>query len=134
MDTAPNRFRNPYVVLGIPFGASADEAMAAFAGKARGLRRVPNGAERLRDLTWALNQVQEVLKEPRLALEIYRVPADPRCFAPLGPGVLSPSPERLSRQTDSSEREVERLFREVEGEARRALLVEVAEASRLPAR
>src|SRR5262245_16846577 len=95
--------RNPYVMLGVPFGASSDAAQVAFAGRARGLRRQPDGAELLTDLTWALNQVQEALRDPSVALEVYRVPADPGALENDAPGVLRPPPQRRPRTTSSSE-------------------------------
>lgn len=95
--------RNPYVLLGIPFGASRDVANAAFARRAKRLRRDPNGAQLLTDLTWALNQVDEVLRHPQLALDVYRVPADPSAFLPNGAGFLNPPPEKLQRRTRTSE-------------------------------
>ena len=87
--------RNPYVLLGVPFGSSRDVAQAAFAKRARRLRRQPNGADLLTDLTWALNQVDEVLRHPELAVDVYRIPADPSALVPDRPGILNPEPEVL---------------------------------------
>ena len=126
--------RNPYVILGIRFGASRDEASDAFALRARGLRHAPDGTERLNELTWALNQVDEILKEPELALEVYRVPADPGALEPDEPGVLRPPPEMMSRTTTSSEAELGELMDAARREAVAALQAEIASNSRLPLR
>ena len=73
--------RNPYVMLGVPFGSPRDVATRAFARKAKGQRRsrsrVSESKSELTDLTWALNQVSEAIRDPRTALDVYRVPADP---------------------------------------------------------
>lgn len=95
--------RNPYVLLRIPFGSSRDVANAAFARRAKSLRRDPNGAELLTDLTWALNQVDEVLRNPEEVLDVYRVPADGQAFQPAGEGFLNPPPETLSRRTATAQ-------------------------------
>ena len=78
--------RNPYVMLGVPFGSPRDVATRAFARKAKGQRRsrVSESKGELTDLTWALNQVSEAIRDPRTALDIYRVPADPNALEPTG--------------------------------------------------
>src|SRR5688500_3929090 len=125
--------RNPYVQLGVPFGASSDTAAAAFARKARGLRRKPGGTEQLQQLTWALNQIQEVLRQPELALEIYRVPADPGALEPDGEGLLRPPPERTPRLSPPTG-EWEKFLPSVTQEVVVAARVDVARHSVLPAR
>jgi hypothetical protein len=88
--------RNPYIVLGISFGASREEANKAFARKAKALRRRGgHGHTALTDLTWALNQVDEAIRQPETELGIYRVPADPHAYDGVGVGVFNPPPERL---------------------------------------
>lgn len=95
--------RNPYLVLGIPFGASRDEANIAFARQGRSLRRLGDeGKERLVALTWALNQIDEAISDPDSAIDIYRIPADPFAFDPEGRGLFTPPPERLDRTTPAS--------------------------------
>jgi hypothetical protein len=126
--------RNPYVVLGVPFGASRDAASAAFARRARGLRRSPEGAKLLPELTWALNQIEEVLKAPELALEIYRVPADPSALVPSGSGILSPPPVPLPRRTHVSEHELATLQGQATDEALRAVRAEIGRRAELPPR
>jgi hypothetical protein len=92
--------RNPYVILGIPFGSSREEANIAFARKARQLRRLgTEGRGRMTDLTWALNQVDEGIRHPDAAMEIYRIPADPEAFTVRAAGVLAPPPETMPRHS-----------------------------------
>jgi hypothetical protein len=126
--------RNPYVILGIPFGASGDMATAAFARRSRGLRRAPDGTARLTELTWALNQVQEALVRPEAAFDLFRVPADPGALVPDGPGALGPPPEPLGRRSGPSDEARERLLAYARHEALTALRHEVAAARRLPER
>jgi hypothetical protein len=97
--------RNPYAILGIPFGASRTEANIAFARKSRALRRAgPSGMDQLTDLTWALQQIDEAIREPAAAMELYRIPADPEAFSGNGGGILRPPPERLvARRADREE-------------------------------
>jgi len=91
------RQRNPYVILGIPFGSSREEANIAFARKARALRQAgAAGRAQMTDLTWALNQCDEGLSHPEAAMEIYRIPADPEAFTVTGAGVFAPAPEPLA--------------------------------------
>ncbi|HEU5026961.1 MAG TPA: hypothetical protein VFV01_18735 [Spirillospora sp.] len=87
--------RNPYLILGIPYGASRDAANIAFARRSRALRRQGlRGGERMTDLTWALNQIDEAETDPGAAVGVYRIPATPAVFES-GPGVLAPPPEAL---------------------------------------
>jgi hypothetical protein len=88
--------RNPYIILGIPFGASRAEANIAFARKARALRRDCGAETQLTDLTWALQRIDEAVRVPSTAMELYRIPADPEAFQGTGTGVLRPPPERLA--------------------------------------
>jgi hypothetical protein len=126
--------RNPYGMLGLPFGAPREAASRAFARKARGLRSQAGGAAVLTELSWALNQIEEAIKDPRTALHIYRVPADPESLDPEQPGVLKPPPERMARTTDPSEADWAALLDEAGREAQRALLDEIAAHSALPGR
>lgn len=126
--------RNPYGMLGLPFGASSDQAQRAFARLARGLRRAPGGTERLTDLTWALNQIQEAIKDPRTALDLYRIPADPGSLDPEQPGILKPGPLRLERMTGPSDEDWARLVDAAGMEAARGLVAEIAASSQIPSR
>ena len=128
--------RNPYTMLGIPFGAPRDVATRAFARKAKGQRRarVNSGGAQLTDLTWALNQVSEAIRDPRTALDVYRVPADPGALEPIGEGVLRPGAEPMPRTTASSEVEWSRLLEAAREEAVSVLHHEIASAATLPER
>jgi hypothetical protein len=86
--------RNPYLILGIPFGADRDTANKAFARRSKEARRA--GGTLQTDLTWALQKVDEGPANPHAELEPYRVPADPAWSEAPGTGVFSPAPETLS--------------------------------------
>jgi len=103
-------YRNPYIILGIPFGSSREDANIAFARKARALRRLgAAGRAQMTDLTWALNQVDEGISHPEAAMEIYRIPADPDAFTVTGDGVLAPPPEILPRRSGPDGTALDRL-------------------------
>lgn len=108
MVTLADEEQNPYVILGVPFGASRDVATAAFALKAFDLDHEADEAVLTR-LTWALNQIEEVVKDPETALHLYRVPADLGATEPDDYGILHPLPERMNRATlpdDHKKREI----------------------------
>lgn len=126
--------RNPYVMLGIPFGSPRDVATRAFARKAKGRRRQRAESSELTDLTWALNQVAENIRDPRTALHVYRVPADPGALEPVGEGVLRPGPEPMPRTTGDSDQEWKRLLDAAREEALVVLHQEIASSATLPHR
>lgn len=98
--------RNPYIILGVPFGASHSEARAGFARANRSLRRNPDAIYSMEDLTWALHQIEQILEEPEHALHVYRVPANPDVLSPRGrPGLFNPDPIPLERRTAGATRE-----------------------------
>lgn len=91
--------RNPYVILGVPFGASEKDARGGFSRARRRLRQNPDQPFTAEDLTWALHQVEQILLKPELAFEVYRIPA----VAATNPvGVFNPGPHRLPRTTDQA--------------------------------
>lgn len=126
--------RNPYTRLGVPFGASRDVAQAAFAKRARRLRREPNGAELLTELTWALNQIDEVLRSPELAVDVYRVPADPSALVPDRSGILNPEPEPLAARYCLDDEARHEALRSVYCEAIELVSDELSRTARLPER
>ena len=69
--------RNPYVVLGIPFGADGAEARTGFAKASRRLRQDADARYTMEDLTWALHHVEQIIEDPEKAFGVYRMPADP---------------------------------------------------------
>ncbi len=108
--------RNPYLVLGVPFGASRDEATRAFARHTKFLRRLgPAGRSRHTDLTGALHEIESTRSDPAARMAPYRIPMDPRTAA-LGPdglfggGVFAPPPETLNEVPDISDLRGEAAF------------------------
>lgn len=126
--------RNPYIMLGIPFGSPRDVATRSFARKAKGRRRRVSESRDLTELTWALNQVEENIREPRTALHIYRVPANAAALEPQGEGLLRPGPEPMARTTESSAPAWGRLLDGARAEALAALHDDVAASAALPPR
>ena len=87
--------RNPYLVLGVPYGTSRAEATRAFAQRSRRARREATFPYTVDDMTWALHQIEAHLDNPSAAIDHFRVPADPSTLqVPPGPGLLSLDPPR----------------------------------------
>src|SRR5205085_8067286 len=97
--------RNPYLILGVDFGASGDDARHAFAHAARRIRR-QGGAWDVEDLNWALHEIEALESNPADMVSLYRVPADKRVFEPAGEGLFRPSPVPLERRTKENDPEV----------------------------
>ncbi len=91
--------RNPYLILGVDFGTSGDDARHAFAHAARRIRR-SGGAWDIEDLNWALHEVEALASNPADGVSLYRVPADTAVFDPGGEGLFRPAPARLPRRTE----------------------------------
>src|SRR5688572_9035636 len=89
--------RNPYLILGIDFGAGPDDARAGFAKASRLLRRQADAPYSIEDLNWALYQVEHAPSDPRTTVDHYRVPADHDLFASHDP--VGPPPQPLGRTT-----------------------------------
>lgn len=129
--------RNAYAILGIPFGSSKDAATRAFARRAKGQRHQKVAAESSRsltELTWALNQVQENIREPETAVHVYRVPADSGALEPSGFGVLHPEPELMERTTGPSEEAWLQLLEGAREEALSFLHLQIRSTTTLPQR
>lgn len=88
--------RNPYLILGVDFGATHDEARRRFAHAARRVRR-QGGVWEIEDLNWALHEVEALESNPADGVALYRVPADERAFVPAGDGVFRPRPVPMAR-------------------------------------
>lgn len=97
--------RNPYLILGVDFGASGDQARRAFAHAARRIRR-SGGAWGVEDLNWALHEIEALESNPADMVSLYRVPADGRVFEPAGAGLFRPVPVALGRRTTENDPEV----------------------------
>lgn len=100
--------RNPYLVLGLPFGASRDEATRAFARRTKFLRRLgPAGRDRHTDLTGALHDLEVAPPDAAARMSPYRIPADPATatLTPsgvFGAGTFAPAPEVMGALPDLS--------------------------------
>jgi hypothetical protein len=92
--------RNPYLILGIPFGASREDATRAFLRRTKSLRRLGAAGRALHtDLTGALKEIEDRPEHPDAVLTPYRIPADPHVERGVGPGVFAPPPEPLPAAT-----------------------------------
>jgi hypothetical protein len=69
--------RNPYLILGVPYGSGREEATRAFAKASRRARREEFFPHSVEDLTWALNQIKAQIENPSTDLNTFRLPADP---------------------------------------------------------
>lgn len=96
--------------------------------------RTPEAKAALTDLTWALNQAAEAILDPRVAFDVYRIPAGPTALASGGEGVLHPGPECMPRRTQPSNGEWERLLDGARFEAVALLHEEIALDATLPER
>jgi hypothetical protein len=92
--------RNPYVLLGLAYGASPAEARRAFARRARETRWGERTDTDIADLEWALARIELEQSEPSAAFGTYRVPADPNVLRPpAGFGLLAPAPRSAARRS-----------------------------------
>ncbi len=117
--------RNPYLIIGVDFAASAEEARHAFARAARRVRR-EGGVWAVEDLTWALHEIETLEQEPADLVSVYRVPADPTVFEPAGEGLYRPRPVPAPRATAHDEEAVDGVRRRASLEVDRLLLDEIA--------
>jgi hypothetical protein len=96
--------RNPYLILGVDYATSSDDARRAFAHAARRIRR-QGGAWQVEDLNWALHEIEALEANPADLVSIYRVPADPTVLRPAGEGMFNPPPAVLKRRTPAQDEE-----------------------------
>ena len=94
--------RNPYLILGIPFGSTASEATKAFAKRSRSARS-GSSVHSVEDLTWALHQVEHAEKNPHATLNHYRLPADPEALESQQSAGPSKQAEPMPRRTPKPE-------------------------------
>jgi hypothetical protein len=92
--------RNPYLILGLPYGASRGDARRAAARRTRELRQGQEELYATEDVTWALHQVEQVIDDSASAVDVFRVPAAPGILdAPLGNGLFHPPAVPLARRS-----------------------------------
>jgi FAD/FMN-containing dehydrogenase len=91
--------RNPYLILGIPYGSPRGEARRAAARRTRELRKRQEAPYSTEDVTWSLHQVEQVIDDAASAVEVFRVPAAPGILdAPSGHGLFHPPAVPLPRR------------------------------------
>ena len=96
--------RNPYLLLGVDYGAPPDVARRSFARAARRVRRAGgSGTTTVEDLNWALHEIQNRQEDPQDSVTVFRVPADPDVFTPRGEGMFRPRPVPLARRTSTTD-------------------------------
>lgn len=107
--------RNPYLILGVDYGAPNGTANKAFARASRRLRAASDGQFSVEDLTWALQQVEHVNTDPRGSVDYFRVPADPTAYevTPTQGIMLMPVVPLARRTGPVSEEEMSRLVAEI---------------------
>lgn len=101
--------RSPYLMLGLPVGASKGDGARAFARATRRLRSMPNPPYDIEDLNWALHAVEQRVEDPNTSIDDYRMPADPDVYViPDGPGIFNPGTKPLPRRSaPSTERDTD---------------------------
>lgn len=129
--------RNPYLVLGVDYGAPHDEVTAAYARRSR-IARADGGAPyTIDDLVWALDEIERLNGTTQVAgsagiqgaAVTFRVPADPTVYEPPpGPGLLRPEPVPLRRRTRPAPRtEIAGLVNDARRDATAYALVQLAQ-------
>lgn len=69
--------RNPYLVLGVAYGASIRDVRRGFAKRAKDISNDLMTTYTMEDLNWALYQLEQSLEDADIDVTIYRVPANP---------------------------------------------------------
>lgn len=107
--------RNPYLILGVDYGAPNAAASKAFARASRRLRNDPDAPVSVEDLTWALQQVEHENTDPESSVDYFRVPADPTAYEVTATeGVMLMPVVPLTRRTGPiSEEEMTSLVAEI---------------------
>ncbi len=106
-----NDRRNPYLILGVPYGSSKREVRKGFARRAKEIKNETYTAYRIEDLNWALQQLEQAEKEPELDFECFRAPANQSLFNnDLASGFFNPSVKAIVQKspefTDSDIRNI----------------------------
>jgi hypothetical protein len=118
--------RNPYLILGLNYGASKDDARRAAARVLRKLRSTPDSLYTTEDVTWALHEVEHVNDDPEAGVNIFRVPVSKSSFD-LSPseGLFAPPSRPEPRSSPSStDEDLQRLAAGATAELASTLLTE----------
>lgn len=98
------RRSSPYLILGVPFAATRDEAARGFAKAVKRLRRMDDPPFDLEDLNWAQHEIDHREGHVDHSLDDFRVPADPSAYSiAAGVPTISRSVEPLTRRTSPTE-------------------------------
>ena len=106
MSRAADR-RNPYLVLGVDYGAPREEVTAAYTRRSRVARADSGYPYSIDDLVWALDEIEGIdgtgaapAAGAQSAALVFRVPADRSVYEPpSGPGMLRPEAVPLRRRS-----------------------------------
>lgn len=112
------------MILGVPFGASGEQARTRFARASRRLRQHPDSVYSREDLTWALHQVEQIITKPELAFEVYRLPASPSVLSTVESGAFHPAPHPIPRVTRPDPEEWESARRQALSAALRRVMAD----------
>ena len=102
--------RSPWLLLGVDYGCTKEEASRGFAAASRRLRRSGDDRVSLDDLTWALNELEAADAGAFDAVDHFRVPADPAAYEPPEQSTIGllapprPEPERVTPHSGSADR------------------------------
>jgi hypothetical protein len=91
--------RNPYLMLGVPFGVSMDVVNKAFARASRSAKR-GDSPYSVEDLTWALHQVEHASRNRDSLFTYFRVPADGQPYLDSLESSLASRPVPRPRRTE----------------------------------
>jgi len=98
---------SPYLILGVPFAASSDEAAKGFARAVRRVRRMDDPPFDLEDLNWAQHEIDHREGVAEHSLDDFRVPADPTAYElPSRTSSIVNSVRSLERRTEPTDPEV----------------------------
>lgn len=134
--STPDARRNPYLVLGVDYGAPHEEVTAAYARRSRVARADSGYPYSIDDLVWALDEIERLNGTTQVAgagiqatAVTFRVPADPTAYGPPpGPGLLRPDPVPLRRRTRPAPRtEIAGLVTDARRDATAYALVQLAQ-------
>ncbi len=124
--------RNPYLILGVPYGSSIEVATKAFAKNTKRSRHEENYPYSLEDLTWARNQIKAHLENPTADLSTYRVPADPDALRPPHglAGVNIPVQVLERRTSPVTQQDLARVMERIRAEVAESIIDQLASSAR----